>query len=70
MAKIIEIKQNDNNVYPRTISDAVATNGGTLTEVIDSINTKIDSLPKDWVGTQAEYDALTEFDENVKYYIV
>lgn len=24
----------------------------------------------EWVGTQAEYDALTEFDENVKYYIV
>lgn len=24
----------------------------------------------EWVGTQAEYDALKEFDENVKYYIV
>lgn len=24
----------------------------------------------EWVGTQEEYDALTEFDENVKYYIV
>lgn len=27
-------------------------------------------VTQDWVGTQAEYDALTEFDENVKYYIV
>lgn len=25
---------------------------------------------KEWIGTQEEYDALTEFDENVKYYIV
>lgn len=27
-------------------------------------------VPQEWIGTQAEYDALTSFDENTKYYIV
>lgn len=62
---IFEIKKNGLINYKTTNGD-----DSTLQTDIDSINTKIDSLPKDWVGTQAEYDALTEFDENVKYYIV
>ena len=31
--------------------------------------TKLDSLSKEWTGTQADYDALATKDDNTTYYI-
>lgn len=48
----------------------ITTNAQELTAEEKSKAQKWLGVPQDWVGTQAEYDALTGFDENVKYYIV
>lgn len=69
MAKIYTVKKNGETAYPRTISDAVAVVGGTLTEVLAKLADK-EEIVKEWVGTQAEFDKLTEFDEKTTYYIV
>ena len=69
MAKIYTVKKNGETVYPRTISDAVAVVGGTLTDVLDKKAEK-EEIVKEWVGTQAEFDKLTTFDEKTTYYIV
>lgn len=69
MAKIYTVKKNGETVYPRTVSDAVAVVGGTLTEVLAKLADK-EEIVKEWVGTQAEFDKLTEFDEKTTYYIV
>lgn len=68
MAKIYTVKKNGETVYPRTISDAVAVVGGTLTDVLDKKAEK-EEIVKEWVGTQAEFDKLTTFDEKTTYYI-
>lgn len=68
MAKIYTVKKNGETVYPRTVSDAVAVSGGTLTEVLAKLADK-EEIVKEWVGTQAEFDKLTEFDEKTTYYI-
>ena len=69
MAKIYTVKKNGETAYPRTISDAVAVVGGTLTDVLDKKAEK-EEIVKEWVGTQAEFDQLTTFDEKTTYYIV
>lgn len=111
MAKIYTVKKNGETAYPRTISDAVAVVGGTLTDALakKADKTEIDSIAdianmaygeasvkqpmlesgkniktvggeslvgegdvavvKEWVGTQAEFDKLTVFDEKTTYYI-
>ena len=69
MAKIYTVKKNGKTVYPRTVSDAVAVVGGTLTDVLDKKAEK-EEIVKEWVGTQAEFDKLTTFDEKTTYYIV
>lgn len=69
MAKIYTVKKNGETAYPRTISDAVAVVGGTLTEVLAKLADK-EEIVKEWVGTQAEFDKLTTFDEKTTYYIV
>ena len=48
----------------------ITTNSHELTDEEKSKAQKWLGVTQDWVGTQDEYDALTEFDENVKYYIV
>lgn len=69
MAKIYTVKKNGETVYPRTISDAVAVVGGTLTDVLAKKAYRTE-IVKEWVGTQAEFDKLTTFDEKTTYYIV
>lgn len=68
MAKIYTVKKNGETAYPRTISDAVAVVGGTLTNVLDKKADK-EEIAKEWVGTQAEFDKLTTYDEKTTYYI-
>lgn len=69
MAKIYNIKKNGATVYPRTVSDAVAVVGDTLT---DALNKKADKeeIVQEWFGTQAEFDALNTYNENTNYYII
>lgn len=69
MAKIYTVKKNGKTVYPRTVSDAVAVVGGTLTDALAKLADK-EEIVKEWVGTQAEFDKLTTFDEKTTYYIV
>lgn len=70
MAKIYTIKKNGETAYPRTISDAVAVAGSTLTDALNNIKVTIEAVDvKEWVGTQAEFDKLTTFDEKTTYYI-
>lgn len=68
MAKIYNIQKNGATVYPRTVSDAVAVAGDTLTGALAK---KVDKteIVQEWVGTQAEFDKLTVFDEKTTYYI-
>lgn len=68
MAKIYTVKKNGETAYPRTISDAVAVVGGTLTDALAKKADK-EEIVQEWVGTQAEFDKLTEFDEKTTYYI-
>lgn len=68
MAKIYTVKKNGETAYPRTISDAVAVVGGTLTDALAKLADK-EEIVKEWVGTQAEFDKLTTFDEKTTYYI-
>lgn len=68
MAKIYTVKKNGETAYPRTISDAVAVVGGTLTDALAKLAEK-EEIVKEWVGTQAEFDKLTVFDEKTTYYI-
>ena len=49
--------------------DDVANAQSSATEALTKAEEAL-SRCKEWIGTQEEYDALTEFDENVKYYIV
>ena len=69
MAKIYTVKKNGETVYPRTVSDAVAVTGSTLTDALAKLADK-EEIVKEWVGTQAEFDKLTTFDEKTTYYIV
>lgn len=69
MAKIYTVKKNGETVYPRTISDAVAVVGETLTDALAKLAEK-EEIVKEWVGTQAEFDKLTVFDEKTTYYII
>lgn len=69
MAKIYTVKKKGETVYPRTVSDAVAVVGGTLTDALAKLADK-EEIVKEWVGTQAEFDKLTTFDEKTTYYIV
>lgn len=69
MAKIYTVKKNGETVYPRTVSDAVAVAGCTLTDALAKKAEK-EEIVKEWVGTQAEFDKLTTFDEKTTYYIV
>lgn len=69
MAKIYTVKKKGETVYPRTISDAVAVTGSTLTDALAKLADK-EEIVKEWVGTQAEFDKLTTFDEKTTYYIV
>ena len=69
MAKIYTVKKNGETVYPRTVSDAVAVVGGTLTDALAKLADK-EEIVKEWVGTQAEFDKLTTYDEKTTYYIV
>lgn len=68
MAKIYTVKKNGETAYPRTISDAVAVVGDTLTGALAKKADKTE-IVQEWVGTQAEFDKLTEFDEKTTYYI-
>lgn len=68
MAKIYTVKKKGETVYPRTVSDAVAVTGSTLTDALAKLADK-EEIVKEWVGTQAEFDKLTEFDEKTTYYI-
>lgn len=68
MAKIYDIKKDGATVYPRTVSDAVAVVGGTLTDALAKKADKTE-IVQEWVGTQAEFDKLTVFDEKTTYYI-
>ena len=69
MAKIYTVKKNGETAYPRTISDAVAVPGSTLTDALAKLAEK-EEIVKEWAGTQAEFDKLTTFDEKTTYYIV
>ena len=69
MAKIYTVKKNGETAYPRTISDAVAVTGSTLTDALAKLADK-EEIVKEWVGTQAEFDKLTTFDEKTTYYII
>lgn len=69
MAKIYTVKKNGETAYPRTISDAVAVVGDTLTDALAKKADK-EEIVQEWVGTQAEFDKLTTFDEKTTYYIV
>ncbi len=69
MAKIYTVKKNGETVYPRTVADAVAVTGSTLTDALAKLAEK-EEIVKEWVGTQAEFDKLTVFDEKTTYYIV
>lgn len=62
MAKIAELKQAGATVYPRTVGDAVAVGGQTLTDALAAV-------PKTWTGTEAEYEALAEYDEDTVYFV-
>lgn len=64
------IKKTDDTNY-RNIANAIRGKNGLQTtylppEMAGAINT----LPSFWSGTQAEYDALTSYDNNTYYCIV
>lgn len=62
MAKIYTVKKNGETAYPRTISDAVAVVGGTLTEVLNNIK-EIANLA---YGEAAAKQPMLESGENIK----
>lgn len=49
-----------------TIPDATTATSGAMSA---ADKTKLDSISNEWVGTQAQYDALTTKDDNIIYYI-
>lgn len=55
-----------------TIAFAWADSNNALAQI--SVNTDVVALksdiPSEWVGTQAQYDALTSYDSNTTYYII
>lgn len=57
------------NTNPYRLPNATTTTAGIMTA---TDKTKLDSLNvvNEWVGTQAEYDALTTYDADTTYYIV
>lgn len=62
MARICKLTQGGTTIYPQTTGDAVAVDGTTLTQALATV-------PRTWTGTEAEYAALGEYDENTVYYV-
>ena len=62
MAKIYTVKKNGKTVYPRTVSDAVAVTGSTLTDALNNIK-KIANLA---YGEAAAKQPMLESGENIK----
>ena len=59
-----------NNAYLTDRISALETDNETTKQKFANYYTKEEINAKEWVGTLAEYEALTEKDNNVTYYIV